>query len=128
MTSLWVELLVGAALVCSEAHTAHPEERIAVAASVRVRVLAGADPVQAMRRPGDYAPHLCPPSLVRPEHAAAYLVGRLGLGPAWTRGVEVFYHERLDSPERRERWRRRGFVPVRAPKGARHVWWRRRTR
>jgi len=113
---------VGSALICSEAHTLPQPARIAVAASVRNRMKqTGWSAIKVMRYPRAYAPHLCPLRRLELAHLAAYVDGRLGRGPKWTRNVYAFYHRRRHVALR-EIWERRGLIELRVDQA--HVYWR----
>ena len=67
-----------------------------------------------MRHPHAFA-HPCPRPLVTIGHVAAYVRGRVGLGPKWARGALAFHARRLDATVG-PRWEARGWAPAhRAP-------------
>jgi hypothetical protein len=119
--AMLAELALGAGVVCAEAHTLGPDERAAVAASVLHRTAqTGETGVQAMTAPRSYA-RPCPARLVDWTHAAAYLRGRLGMGPAWSRGVIAFHARHLDDA-RWQAWSARGWTV--AHRGRGHTYYR----
>jgi len=116
LLALLAEALLGGAVVCAEARGLCPEEQAAVGAVVRERVAqsgrTGTDVLltrRAFARP-------CRLRQLEPGHVAAYLRGRLGLGPPWAEGAVAFHARRLD---RRigPRWARRGWVVAHQAQG-----------
>lgn len=118
---LSMEARVGGAVVCAEARGLKEHEQIAVGAVVRERVRqSGRSGVEELTRPLQFA-RPCLSAMVEAVHVERYVIGRLGLGPAWTHGLVGFYARRLDD-RLRERWQARGWERVDV--GGRHVYWR----
>ena len=92
----WVELISGAKVICSEANTVNYDAKVAVGASIKNRSEEwGKHPIEIMFYPRAYSNDKCSDDMLTIEHFAAYLDGKFGKGPKWTKDVFSFSHPKL---------------------------------